>query len=124
MHSYADALFSQDQEYRTFYYNTGFFSLKSTQFTIDLLMKTIKNQRQNSDYAMEQIVFNDILKSNKFNDSRLVGLDPILFACGRVYFHLGLNKKWNVAPYIVHANYMIGLEVKINAFKAHNLWLI
>ena len=117
-------LFAQDQEDGNFYYNTGFFYLKSTQFTIDLLRQTIENQRKDPNNAIDQIVLHNILKKNKFNDSRLVGLDPILFASGKVYFHSSLNKHWDLAPYTVHANYMIGLQTKIDAFKSHKMWLL
>ena len=104
------------------YFNTGFFSLRSTDITIDLLLKVIQNQRKNPNVALEQIVLNDILKVNKFNDSRLMGLDPILFASGRVYFQFNINKNWNLLPYTVHANYMVGENEK--SLNSSGLWLV
>ena len=123
-HSYAHALFSQDQEKRNLYFNTGFFSLRSTDFTIDLLLQVIQIQRKKPKNAIEQVVFNDILKLNKFSDSRLMGLDPILFASGRVYFQYKINKNWNLLPYTVHANYMVGEKEKVKSLNSSGFWLV
>ena len=122
-YSYADILFSQDNQEGTLYYNTGFFFAKSTKYTINLFLTIIQMQRRDPDNAMEQIILNNMLRTNKFKDSRLVGLDPFLYSSGKVFFILKLNSEMSIHPFTVHPNYLVGQE-KITALKSNNMWLI
>jgi len=123
-YSTADLLFSVDQEHRNNYYNTGLFMAKCTSYSIDLFLNLINEQRKSPEHSIDQIVFSNMLKKTKFNDSRIIGLDPILFASGKVFLHDKLNKRFNLTPYTFHANYLVGMEAKINALKANNLWFL
>ena len=123
-YSYANIIFTQDQDPNKFYYNTGLFYAKSTLFVENLFKSLIEVQRKDPQNSIDQIVLDKMLKESKFNDSRLLGLDPFLFASGKVFFHDNLNVKMNISPYTVHANYLIGESGKINAFKSKNLWFI
>lgn len=51
-----------------------------------------------------------MLSKIKHNDNRMVGLDHILYASGKSYFHEKIHDKLNITPYIVHATYMAGKE--------------
>jgi hypothetical protein len=53
-----------------------------------------------------------------------MGLDPILFASGRVYFQYKINKNWNLLPYTVHANYMVGEKEKVKSLNSSGFWLV
>ena len=64
----------------------------------------------------------DIRRMNELQ--KIIGLDPILFASGKVFLHDKLNKRFNLTPYTFHANYLVGMEAKINALKANNLWFL
>jgi hypothetical protein len=127
-YSRAHILISQDQEPGYPFYNTGFFFAKSTKFSKNLFLNLIQKQLRQKDRSAsnnnEQYVLFKMLKQTNFNDSRILGLDPFLFANGRVFFELKLNDLLNVKPFTVHANYMIGVENKINSFKSKNLWFI
>jgi hypothetical protein len=123
-YSTADLLFSVDQEHRNNYYNTGLFMAKCTPYSIDLFLNLINEQRKSPEHSIDQIVLGNMLKKTKFNDSRIIGLDPILFASGKVFLHDKLNKRFNLTPYTFHANYLVGIEAKINALKANNLWFL
>ena len=124
-YSPAEILFTQDNEdYKINYYNTGLFYAKSTSYTIDLFRKIIEIQRKDVNNSMEQIVLNALLRKNKYNDCRLIGLDPILFSSGNVFFNFQLNKIFGLNPYTVHPNYIAGENEKINALKLNNMWLV
>jgi len=123
-YSRAQILFSQDSQDHTNYYNTGFFYAKSSAYTIDLFMKIIEIQRKDPKNAMEQTILNNLLTKNKYNDCRLVGLDPILFASGRIVYQKKLLNIFTLNPYTVHANYIAGQPAKISALKSSNMWLI
>ncbi len=123
-YSTADLLFSMDQGHRNNYYNTGLFMAKSTSYSINLFLDLINEQRKSPENSIDQIVFGNMLKKTKFNDSRIIGLDPILFASGKVFLQEKLNKKFNLTPYTFHANYLVGLDAKINALKANNFWYL
>jgi len=123
-YSTADLLFSIDQEGRNNYYNTGLFFAKSTPYSIQLFLDLINEQRKSPEHSIDQQVFSRMLIKRKFNDSRIIGLDPILFASGKVFLHEKLNKKLNLNPYTFHANYLIGMNAKINALKENNFWYI
>lgn len=122
-HSTAQALFSSDFKL----YNTGFFVVKSTAFTCKLFFDLIQIQRQYPN-TNEQLLFNKLIETtkqmNSLKTNQITGLDPILYANGKVFFQLKLNRKFNTQPYTVHANYMIGEKNKTEAFKSNNLWLI
>ena len=64
-----------------------------------------------------------MLKGIQHNDNRIQGLDKVLFANGFYYFNK-LYLKYNVKPFIVHANYLGTIELKISAFKENNLWYV
>ena len=66
----------------------------------------------------------------KSNDKPIVScsLDSCMFSSGSLtgeWFPIFSSscKQFNVKPIIIHANYMLGNQAKMNAFKRHNLWL-
>lgn len=81
----------------------------------------------------DQIFINRILNEN---DNFTVGiLNQNVFPNGLLYFNELRNEKHfreaqenfkqsTLPVYFVHANYMVGIETKINAFKSKNLWFI
>lgn len=70
------------------------------------------------DSADDQIIMNE-LGMTKYKDS-IALLPKDLFPNGNVYYKQG--KKENAM--IVHNNWMVGIQTKINKFKEENLWLI
>lgn len=123
-YSKAELIMSQDQKIRQLNFNTGLFYARSTEFTMELFRKVIENQRKNPDQAMEQYILSDMLESINYNETRILGLDPILFASGMVYFWERINQKFNVKPYSVHANYYIGRISKKRALRSEGLWFV
>ena len=123
-YSTADVLFSMDQidNVKTNHYNTGLFFAKSTAFSINLFLNLVNKQRKRPKKSIDQHVLRKILQRKKFKESRIIGLDPILFASGNVFLKEKLNKKFNLTPYTFHANYIIGMDQKIMALKQNNFW--
>ena len=120
-YSTAQAFFSKDYHQ----YNTGFFAVKSTLFTRNLFSDLLQIQRQNPK-ENEQNLFNQLLyttnRTNSLKANEIEFLDPLLFANGKVFFQLKLNEQFNLKPYTVHANFMIGKKNKMKALKKSNLW--
>jgi hypothetical protein len=65
-----------------------------------------------------------MLKQKRFNDARIDTLDLLLYVNGKVHFYEKLNKKMNITPLVVHANYVIGQKAKVNLLKAVGRWLL
>ncbi len=122
-YSPAQAFFSKDFQQ----YNTGFFAVKSTLFTRNLFAELLQFQRQNPN-ENEQNLFNQLLfrttRTNSLKINELEFLDPLLFTNGKVFFKLKLNEHFNLKPYTVHANFMIGKKNKMTALKNNNMWFI
>jgi hypothetical protein len=99
--------------------------------TISLIDLIIKNK---NDKMNDQLLMNNILSSNP-NIFNIFTLSECNFPNGLLYFNeLSDNpyfrqaqtffKKSMEPVYFVHANYMIGIDTKIEALKQKNLWFI
>lgn len=66
----------------------------------------------------DQLLINHIAMKTYKEDVDI--LDQHLFPNGNTYYKLGIKDK----AYIVHNNWMIGVDTKINKFKEENLWYI
>jgi hypothetical protein len=122
-HSYAEVLFSQDLEPRIVYCNTGFFFAMATPF-VKTLFATILDRSQKNKDSVEQFILRDLLLERRFNDSRVDTLDLLLYANGNIHFNANLNGNLRVKPFIVHANYMVGRDSKVNNLKSRGHWLL
>lgn len=120
----ADLILTQDNMLRTFNYNMGLFYARATIFVQTLFLRLILEQRKDPIGSIDQLVLRKMLSEEKYNDSRIIGLDPILFPSGQVFFHEKLNDKLNIKPYTVHANYIVGKEKKIDILKSKGLWFV
>lgn len=96
------------------------------------LMSMIYEKRTSEDN--DQITLMNILKSNIL-PVKAMALNMLQFPNGLLYFselnknpryrELQLNFKNSTHPvYLVHANWMVGIETKIKAFKDKNLWFL
>jgi hypothetical protein len=120
--SKADAFFSQDYAML----NTGFFAVKSTKFSIQLFSDLIITQSQNPK-IIEQLLFDKLIRKLtllNYKDSKIIGLDPLLFANGDIFFHKKINKKLHIKPFTVHVNYIAGEKNKMDALKYNKFWYI
>lgn len=117
----AHALFAQDSIENQNIFCMGFFYLKPTFFNKKIFLKLVKITEKNIHKLNEQTIFNHIIPKSQVNN-KIIGLDLILYPNGEVFFKSKLNKKFNVTPFVVHSNYIIGKETKINALKEENLW--
>ena len=69
----AEIIIAQDQQPNDFFYNMGLFYIKSSIFSKELFLKLIQEMQKNSENAIAQVVLNNMLRKNKFNDSRISG---------------------------------------------------
>jgi hypothetical protein len=96
------------------------------------LIQTIYENRTSSEN--DQIILMRILMQNR-NTINILALNKLQFPNGLLYFNeldnnhrfreLQIKFKQSILPvYFVHANWMIGMETKINAFKKKGLWFV
>jgi hypothetical protein len=82
----------------------------------------------------DQIIMLHILKQNP-NTIKIMALNTLQFPNGLIYFNelhdnpkyreLQIKFRQSILPvYFVHANWMIGMETKINALKKKGLWFV
>jgi hypothetical protein len=122
-HSLADVLFSQDQENRIIYCNTGFFYATATPFVKGLFTDLLKFQQAGNDTGfIEQFYLRDMLVRRRFNDTRVDTLDIALYANGNSHFSDKINQKLNSTPLTLHMNYMVGRSAKMNSLKSKGYW--
>lgn len=67
----------------------------------------------------EQGILNDLISNDKLG-LRVKGFSKELFPSGLNYFEEGVQEK----ACVVHNNYIIGIEKKVERFKAFNLWMV
>ncbi|CAM6129728.1 unnamed protein product [Calypogeia fissa] len=84
----------------------------------------------------EQMVINEIYNAERRNSSveelrrrglqplRVHFLDGLLFANGAMYFWKMLPQQQNVTPVMIHNNWIIGSQSKMDRFKAFGLWAV
>lgn len=100
------------------------------------VIEQYKSSFQHSDHN-DQIIFNHILKN--YNDPQLrIGMfSPFQFPNGLLYFkddfvstrapqYIRLREEFHSSPQnvlFVHANWMVGVDTKINALKTYGLWI-
>lgn len=96
------------------------------------LMRTIYENRTSSDN--DQIILLNILRNNP-KAINIMSLNMMQFPNGLLYFnelstnarYRDLQLKFNESAhpvYFVHANWMVGIETKIDAFKKKGLWFV
>jgi len=106
---------------------TGVVFIKSNSTTkkfyekcLELHLKNIELDKSTGDQA----AFNQILVEKNIHglsDLNVSVLPHKLFPNGQVYFETDMN---NESPYLLHNNYISGLENKIQRFKDNNFWFI
>jgi hypothetical protein len=98
----------------------------------NLLCQLVYNNRNDNDN--DQILLRNILMSNP-NIYNIKTFDTLKFPNGLLYFNdLQNNPHWRKAQeyyrsspdntHFVHANWMVGVDTKMNAFKSKQLWFI
>jgi lipopolysaccharide biosynthesis glycosyltransferase len=96
------------------------------------LMQSIYENRTTSEN--DQIIMMRILINNR-NSINILPLNKLQFPNGLLYFNelhdnpryreLQIKFKQSILPvYFVHANWMVGMETKIDAFKKKGLWFV
>ncbi len=96
------------------------------------LMRSIYENRTHKEG--DQIIMLHILKQNP-NTIKIMALNTLQFPNGLIYFNelhdnpkyreLQIKFRQSILPvYFVHANWMIGMETKINALKKKGLWFV
>jgi hypothetical protein len=97
------------------YYCTGFLALKNTSKTRALLIKWNMALTQNP--QLNQPIFNDLLYEH-VPSIRHRPLSRTHFPSGDLYFDHGYKQ----LAVVVHNNYIIGVDSKVQRFKSNGLW--
>lgn len=110
---------------------TGCMLLFPRPITIKLMQSIYENRTSSEN---DQIILKHILMQNR-NVINILALNKLQFPNGLLYFNelnenpryrmLQIKFKQSILPvYFVHANWMVGMEAKINAFKKKGLWFV
>lgn len=119
---YGEALFLKP------YVNSGFYFVRPSPIMLKFFELIVANQIHGPK-IVSQHIFNkglDVLgmKTNGRNGHKSYFLPPVLFCNGIEYFFHTSPQALDLVPYIVHPNYLVGKEMKMEALKKANLWLI
>ena len=97
----------------------GFFAVRKTPTTISFL-KRVVTILTNKTYAQtnwhDQTVINNLFIET--DNIRIIKLPISEYPCGKAYF----DNNNRVSALMVHNNYIVGTENKINRFKEYALW--
>ena len=101
--------------------NSGFYYAKSNKSTIRFFKRALQVSWIALDNG-DQAHFNWAARFyRRFMKIRV--LDPLKFPNGNIYFKKNKEfKKFKSKPVIIHVNWIVGNDKKINAMKKHNLW--
>lgn len=100
---------------------TGFFYVKNNDKTRRFFKDSVKRMKQDSyikDKPADQRIINGSLKN--YPELNITTFDQIKFPNGSIFFTYDIKQD----PYIVHNNYIKGLDNKVKRFKEHDLWLV
>lgn len=103
--------------------NSGFYVVKPTAtmkklFSVAILWQNLFSGMHDQ-YALRAAIWCLSLGPEMIHQ-----LDVLLYANGHSFFYLRRNEKTGVKPLVVHANFMIGSEMKISQLKKENLWFL
>lgn len=105
-------------------YCTGFWFIKRTDKNKEILNKVINIHKEFLKYKEsfgDEGAFNRIMKTENIQDVKIQLLSRSLFPNGDVFFNRKIDKQ---EKYLVHANFIIGIDKKIEMLKKHNLWYL
>lgn len=92
---------------------TGFMVFNQTNHCKSLITECCEDDQED-----DQIILNKIALQKYKNNIGI--LNPDLFPNGKHYYEENRKKE----AYLVHNNWMVGVEKKINKFKEENLWYL
>lgn len=101
--------------------NCGYFMVKPTENTLRLISETIQLEELNPTLN-DQNALN--LALNSLPTNKLHKLDRLLFANGNDFLYKRIHMKMRIKPWVLHFNFLIGLQAKVTAQKLFNVWFI
>ncbi|KAL4219906.1 hypothetical protein ACF0H5_020318 [Mactra antiquata] len=99
---------------------TGFMAIKSNQNTIKVIQQWHDLMIENPN--VNQRTFNKVFRANNHTVT-YQALNTTLFPSGKQYFEL-FNVTQRADVVIVHNNWIVGHDVKVQRFKDVNLWVV
>lgn len=110
---------SNDELYTTI--NTGFFIAKPTELVLDLFDTRFMSREVNMQSTDQQFINTKIRYMDHFKSLRYKLLDISLFPSGRFFY-----KRYALLqnPYIVHYNWLVGIDNKILKMKQYGHWFV
>ncbi|XP_072032610.1 uncharacterized protein [Amphiura filiformis] len=103
----------------------GFVYYKSTRLSIKFVKLWIKKMNSYNNTRPDQGVLNKLIKKRSVPLLKVKVLDPDKFLSGHFYF----DEEWRtknpqVKPVMLHNNWIIGHDVKVQRFKNLGMWLL
>ena len=129
--SHSQSITLQGQTHKGHKISGGFVIVHATQAGRDFWREIIFCQKKNLAHIREEKgrkrIISDLTEqeciNNRLHDVRVGRLDPYLFPDGRFFFDQQLPQRHGVVPVVIHGNWIIGLDAKVERFRAWNLLL-
>ena len=106
------------QEDNTKYLCAGFMAVRSSAATINFMLKWHGKLKEKN--TVNQFAFNTLLLESNV---RYKPLDKFCFPSGITYFERS-NREMRCDAVVVHNNYIVGIDNKIDRFKRYKLWKV
>ena len=109
--------------FQPLYYNSGFFHIRNTVFSVKTWNKLFDNYDKVFTYRSQQEPLNIILNNYRNRGLRTFRLDESLFVNGHLFTP---NKKYSLSDetYVVHASWTGNLKEKLRNLKSMDLWYL
>jgi hypothetical protein len=125
LHLY-DFMFMNDgvnARFQPLYYNSGFFHIRNTVFSVKTWNKLFDNYDKVFTYRSQQEPLNIILNNYRNRGLRTFRLDESLFVNGHLFTP---NKKYSLSDetYVVHASWTGNIKEKLRNLKSMDLWYL
>ena len=102
---------------------TGFVYYRSNNKTMELMEKWITHLTRLNARESNQPAFNTVMR--KIKDLKLKALNMSLFLSGKYYFHESWRRTHpEVKPVMLHNNYVLGHDKKVDRFKQLGMWYV
>ncbi|XP_072044738.1 uncharacterized protein [Amphiura filiformis] len=103
----------------------GFVFYRATKMTITFIETWIKRMETSNHTIPDQQMLNRLIRNKSITDLKWKVMEPDTFVSGRDYF----NDEWrlqnpHVKPVMLHNNWVIGHDVKVDRFKKLGFWII
>jgi hypothetical protein len=103
------------------FYCAGIMFIQPSKYIIDVFNRVLSDAIIKTNLNDQEII-NQYIKNNILDSKKIGTLDLAEFPNGARYFQY--RDLCSKEPYLIHNNYIVGIEAKTKRFKQHGLWFV